>query len=76
LPTAANRGLADAVDAPDFVLRVSNQFTSEDVTEQLMAAYNAGLHHQRLTPARERFVQEHNFDNYAVQLLRLLGLAA
>jgi glycosyltransferase involved in cell wall biosynthesis len=74
LPTVANQDLAEAMEGPEYVLRVPDHFTPPLIAEQLADAYEAGLHRNRLSPARDDYVREHSFDTYAAQLLHTLGL--
>jgi glycosyltransferase involved in cell wall biosynthesis len=74
LPTVANEDLANAIEGPEYIFRVPDHFTPPLVAEQLANAYEAGLHHERLTPARAHYFREHNFDAYAAQMIRALGL--
>jgi glycosyltransferase involved in cell wall biosynthesis len=74
LPTVTNEDLARAMDAPGFVLRIPDHLSPPLIAEQLANAFDAGLHRARPSPAREAYVREHSFDNYAVQMLQVLGL--
>jgi glycosyltransferase involved in cell wall biosynthesis len=74
LPTVANDDLAVAMEAPDFVLRCPDHFSPIRIAEAIYTAAEKGLHHQRVTPERDAYLKEHNFDNYARRLLEILGL--
>jgi glycosyltransferase involved in cell wall biosynthesis len=74
LPTVANEDLADAMEGPEYVLRVPDHFTPPLIAERLADAYEAGLHRDRLSPARDEYVRAHNFETYAVELMHVLGL--
>ena len=75
LPAVANQGLADAIEAPEYILRVPDNLSPVLIAEQLANAYAAGRHQTRLSSQRDAYVQEHHYDRYAVQLMRALGLS-
>ncbi|HYT91637.1 MAG TPA: glycosyltransferase [Gemmataceae bacterium] len=74
LPTVANEDLANAMDGPEFILRVPDHATPPLIAEQLAEGYARGLHHERLWPSRARYVRDHSFESYALQMMRVLGL--
>jgi glycosyltransferase involved in cell wall biosynthesis len=75
LPTVANEDLAASVDAPEYVLRVPDHLSPLLVAEQLLWAWEEGMHRHRRSPARTAYLAEHNFDHYARTLLRVLQVA-
>jgi glycosyltransferase involved in cell wall biosynthesis len=75
LPTVINRDMAEATEGPSYVLRVPDHLSPTLIAEQLVNAYEAGLHRTRVGAAREAYVREHSFDNYAVQMMQVLGLS-
>lgn len=76
LPTVANRDLAEAVEAPDFVLRVPDQLSATLIAERLADGLAAGLHRRRLTEARSAYLAEHSFDRYAALMMKVLALGS
>jgi hypothetical protein len=74
LPTIANEGLAQAMDGPDYVVRVPDHLSPPLIAERVRIAYEAGRHRVRTSAARDRYVQEHGSHQYAEELLRVLEL--
>jgi glycosyltransferase involved in cell wall biosynthesis len=75
LPTVANDAPAAAVDAPDYVALVPDQFSPLLIAERLHEWYQSGRHRTRDGESRTRHVEEHTFAAYAEGLFRALGLA-
>lgn len=73
ITTVANEDLAEALDSPETVLRVPDAPTCQDIVERVLQAYRAGMHKIRLHPSRQRYLQEHCFDRYALKMLECLG---
>jgi hypothetical protein len=76
LPTVCNDDLATAMDGPDYVLRVPDNFSPLLMAEQIFLAWQAGRHLARKGPIRDGYVREHSFDRYARRMLEVLGVAA
>lgn len=74
LVTVTNDELAEALEAPDTVLRVPDSLSAADVAAQLQEAYRQGRHRDRLTPVRETYLADHSFERYARELLDVLGV--
>jgi glycosyltransferase involved in cell wall biosynthesis len=74
LPTVANADLADAVDAPAYVLRVADALDPDEIAARLAAAVAAAAHATRHDAARLSYATAHSFDAYATRLLAVLGL--
>lgn len=74
LPTVANDDLAEALDAPETVLRVSDQMKASEVAQALMLGISKGSHLNRLVSCRQQYITEHSFDRYADSLLEVLKL--
>ena len=75
LVTVANDDLAEALESPEYVLRVSDAILGSEVATQInFAAKQLDLSH-RLTAERDHYLDRHSFDAYAVRLLRTLGLS-
>ncbi|MCE9629337.1 MAG: hypothetical protein K8S94_01270 [Planctomycetia bacterium] len=74
LPTVANTDLADAVDAPGYVMRVGDGLAPDEIATRLVAAIAAAAHDTRHDTARLGYARAHSFDAYATRLLDLLGL--
>ena len=74
LPTVANQDLAEAMEAPDFVLRVPDQLSATLIAESLADGIAAGLDRRRLTEARSSYLAEHSFDRYARLMMKVLAL--
>jgi glycosyltransferase involved in cell wall biosynthesis len=75
LPTVANEGLADAVDAPSSVARVPDRFDASVVAERVAELVN-GVARPRLSVGRDAYLAEHSFTRYAAGLLEVLGVPA
>lgn len=76
LPTVANHDLAEAVDAPGYVLRVADVLDPGEIADRLAAAVAAGGHAGRHDAARRAYAAGHSFDAYAAGLLGLLGVTS
>lgn len=74
LVTVANDDLAEALESPETVLRVSDDLSGEEVASQFLSAYRANMQRLRLRPSREAYLQDHSFERYAIKLLEVLGL--
>ncbi len=74
LPTVANEDLAEALDSPQSVLRISDRLLARDVSTALLQAYNRGMHFNRLADCRTEYLKTHSFDHYADELLKVLKL--
>jgi len=75
LVTVANSNLAEALDSPDYVLRVSDQFSPLLIAEAIADAFESNRYRDRLTHSRREYVETHSFDRYAVDFMRITGLA-
>lgn len=76
LTTVANDDLAEAVDAPGFVLRVADALDPAEIADRLAAAIATGLHAGRHDAERRAYAAGHSFEAYAARLLELLGLTS
>ena len=74
LPTVCNRDLGDSMEAPNFVMRVPDNFSPVLIAEAIMNGFEAGIHQTRLTDARTSYLLEHSFEHYAVQFMSAIGL--
>lgn len=74
LVTVANEDLAKALESPPSVLRVPDNPQPDQIAASLLEGFRAGVHRERLTEYRQQYVDEHNFDRYALELLAVLGL--
>jgi len=74
LTTVANEDLAEALDSPSFVLRVSDQLRPEEIAGALAVVIRERSHLNRLRLSRQSYLEEHSFDRYAGKLLHVLGL--
>jgi len=74
LTTVANDDLAEALDSPSFVLRVSDQLKPVEIAGALATAIWDRSYLNRLHPSRRLYLEEHSFDRYAEKLLHTLGL--
>lgn len=70
LVTVASENVANSVEAPDFVLRVPDGLSPTLIAERILEAYELGMHHSRLSPARTEYLQRHSFERYAQSLLQ------
>ena len=74
LPTVANRDLAEAVETPDFVARVSDHPTGCEVATAIEHLRTIQRNDPRHTAVRDRYMAKHSFERYADGLLDLLKL--
>jgi glycosyltransferase involved in cell wall biosynthesis len=74
LPTVANADLAEALEGPEYILRVPDHLSPLLIAETIADAHAAGLHHNRLTESRREYLKAHSFDQYAIELMNILGL--
>jgi glycosyltransferase involved in cell wall biosynthesis len=75
LAGVANDDLADAIDAPDFiVVRVPDAISPVLVAEALATLIADGSHTHRHDAARAEYADRHSFDRYADLLCTALGL--
>lgn len=76
LPAVVNVNLADSMESPGYMLRVPDNLSPVLMAEQLLLAYEEGVHNQpRLRRERSEYVELHTFDNYAKELMAAIGLA-
>ena len=75
LPTVANENLADSMESPGYVYRVPDKMSPILIAEQIINGYEAGDHLRRLGNARDNYLREHNFENYAIEMMKVLDLA-
>ena len=75
LITIANDDLAEALDSPSSVLRISDELSEKELSNQIIHAHTSLDLDHRLTVEREAYLQSHSFDHYAVKMLEVLGLS-
>jgi hypothetical protein len=68
--------MARSMEAPGYILRVPDRPTPTDIAGSIAEAWRAGLHRARVGEARQIYLREHNFERYAVEMMRALRLAA
>ncbi len=73
LPTVANTGLAEALDAPDYVCPIPDQLSPVLLADAIEGLLGAGRP-ARWEEARQLFEAGHNFRTYADRLCSALGL--
>jgi glycosyltransferase involved in cell wall biosynthesis len=74
LPTVANDGLAEALDAPAYVARVPDQISPILVAEAIADQLDCGARERPLEKARLAYRDAHNFRVYSERLCHALGL--
>lgn len=74
LPTVANDDLAEAMDCPDFVGRISDRLGVDELVEALGRLISEYGPKYRACDTRRDYLIRHSFDRYAVEMLRVLGL--
>ncbi len=74
LVTVANDDLAEAMDAPSYVLRVSDQLKADEIAQSLLSAIAHRDLTNRFSTERQKYLQEHSFSTYARQFVNMLGL--
>ena len=75
LTTVANDDLASALESPASVVRIGDALSPLELLDAILGIYQSQSYRDRLKPSRERYVKEHSFERYAVQLLDVLGLS-
>ncbi len=75
IPTVVNDNLAEAMDSPDYILRIPDTISPICIAEALADAMEKKLYLSRFHPQRDQYLQIHNFDYYSKQLLRKLKCA-
>lgn len=76
LPTVVNADMAEALEAPAYVLAVPDELHPAPIADRLVEAARAGLHRERITAIRREYLDTHSFDRYVVEMMRAIGLAA
>ena len=74
LITVANDDLAEAMDAPNYVLRISDRLEPQEIARSIFAAVAERDFNARLNTQRSQYLEEHSFVTYAKQFVELLGL--
>ena len=72
LPSVATLSLAEAIDAPDYVMRLEDVCSPFLMAEALADAIDSGWHRTRSHPSWRPYVNEHSFANYAERLISAL----
>ncbi len=76
LMTVANDDLAEALDSPEFVSRISDSLQATEIHEALLDIFTSKTYGNRLQSSRTQYIEEHSFDRYAEKLLDVLGVAS
>lgn len=76
LPTVANSALADAIEAPNYVMRIQNNWSPILIAEALIETYERSRLRLRHDDMRAEYVAAHSFEYYAQRLLKVLGQKA
>jgi glycosyltransferase involved in cell wall biosynthesis len=76
LPTVVTSDLGEAMDAPEFVVRVPNGISPVLIAEKLFDIAMSPRDEPSRLAARNAYLTEHNFTHYTRQLLHVLGLGA
>lgn len=71
LNTVSNESLASAIEAPSYVHRVKDGFSSIDVAERIAAVLDNTDLTDRSHSERREYIHKHSFDQYAKNLLEL-----
>jgi len=72
IPTVANRDLAQAVEAPDYVAEVSDKPTGGEVAQALKKLSTIRRDIPGHPATRDHYITDHSFDRYAADLMNLL----
>lgn len=72
IPTVANRDLAQAVEAPDYVAEVSDKPTGGEVAQALKKLLTIRRDIPGHPATRDHYITDHSFDRYAADLMNLL----
>jgi hypothetical protein len=78
LPAVANESLADACDAPAYVLRLPDTYSALQLAEAVALIQSERRDNGReslIEPAAE-YCRVHSFEHYTTRLFEILGLAA
>lgn len=73
LPTVVNEDLAEATNSPKFILRTKDHISALLMAESIYEAYKEQKHQNRLNIERKEYLEKHNFQKYAEDLMKLLG---
>jgi glycosyltransferase involved in cell wall biosynthesis len=75
LSSVASSDLANACDAPPYVLTVPDRFSPLQVAEQLALIWEAKADRDSHSEARAAYLATHNFEYYSKRLIEILGIA-
>jgi glycosyltransferase involved in cell wall biosynthesis len=75
LPTVCNANLAEALEGPETVLRVSDNMLSSEVSSVLLDSIAQEHHLDRLVRCRQKYIEDHSFDRYSDALLDVLKVS-
>ena len=74
LPSVANEGLAEAIEAPSYVRRIPDRVSPVLLAGAIADLLDVGAHRVRATAEREEYAASHDLAHYAERLSTLLGL--
>ncbi len=75
LPTVSNDDLAEAMDCPEYIGRISDRLEAEQLSAALIGLIGKYGAKYRAHVSRQDYLKRHSFDQYAIEMLRVLGLA-
>jgi glycosyltransferase involved in cell wall biosynthesis len=76
LPSVANEGLAEAIEAPSYVRRIPDRVSPVLIANAIAELLDAGAHKARATAEREDYAARHDLAHYAGRFSTLLGIEA
>ncbi|HTU55359.1 MAG TPA: glycosyltransferase [Acetobacteraceae bacterium] len=74
LPSVANEGLAEAIEAPSYVRRIPDRVSPVLLANAIADLIDAGAHRARATAEWRDYAAAHDLAHYAERLSTLLGL--
>ncbi len=74
LPSIANQSIADALDAPNYVIRVPEIFDPAAIADQAAEMIESRIHETRMSPQRDEYCKKRSSNAYAIQLMKILDL--
>ncbi|KAA0579246.1 glycosyltransferase [Azospirillum sp. Sh1] len=69
IATIANNSIAESVESPAYVRRVPDVLSPPLIAEQILNIHEQGLDYARVSEERDRYVNKHSFEHYAIALL-------
>lgn len=69
MPAVANHGIAESVEAPDYIRRVPDVLSPLIIAEQILDIYDQSNFEKRTSDERTQYIEKHSFERYAAEIL-------